>query len=619
MELVNNELPESVEDFEQALFLPSFILTECLRRASWTWEQLSRREYPPVFAQLLSDLIHKEKKSLVEAHEIVLRKFQLACLSVRRSWWISFWLRNHDNPDLAWSFWDFQIPLVDCRDDAIVQAAPAVGKSRNIEGCQIEGAMNNAHGSSAVVAPYDAHVREIITAIEWQLHYAPLMHDTVQDIKRTPYTKILWRNGHVTDFRPTGTYGTSLRGLHCKTRLDFDEATKAKNSLIFEEFWGRGMPGAQFVLSATPDGDRACEFYQLCERARAASTKGKRKLDDGSFRFFKFSKKDLPETHWNEKEKNKMLARFGSESTGQWQRVVEGEWGDIENTVFPWVQFSKLIKFIPEFQHVKITVDATRGLATVTCVRYEPSDQEDLDVREVRLYSQEHPLAGFDIADVLRTVLGIKHHAGLEHFGGCDLGYDNDPSEILVKVRVGKVHRVVLHVHMAGVSYDQQAEAVNAVDDVYDSGANEMRWGVDTLNAGIALMQNLHNLDIYAEKDFASRLFGFKFSETMESTDSNGEPVLDSKGKPVKSTAKELATDILVGKMQRRELEYPRGDHDIENHYVNHTYRIASNGRRIFSKGDDHVIDADRNAELAIGSSVQQEEEYVACGVSYRS
>ena len=64
------------------------------------------------------------------------------------------------------------------------------------------------------------------------------------------------------------------------------------------------------------------------------------------------------------------------------------------------------------------------------------------------------------------------------------------------------------------------------------------------------------------------------FQSTTDNVSEDGEPITDAKtGKPARITLKELATDILVKKMQRQELEYPP-DPDIILYYTNHTVRM---------------------------------------------
>jgi hypothetical protein len=204
--------------------------------------------------------------------------------------------------------------------------------------------------------------------------------------------------------------------------------------------------------------------------------------------------------------------------------------------------------------------------------------------------------ANFDIrAEIKAFFSGVP---GLV-FGGADLGFSQDPTEIYVKHIFGKTHRLAARVQLKGVSYDQQATAIDALDDLFDGGANKMGWGLDFGNAGSAVCHILQGQDLYGHKQYEDRLTGFQFAATYDAVDEDGEIIMDKHTqKPVKLTAKELATDLLVKKMQRQELEYPY-DPDLILFYPNHTYREGDR-HRIYKKEDDHVIDADRVLTLRI-------------------
>ncbi len=67
--------------------------------------------------------------------------------------------------------------------------------------------------------------------------------------------------------------------------------------------------------------------------------------------------------------------------------------------------------------------------------------------------------------------------------------------------------------------------------------------------------------------------------------------------KRIKMRTKELMTKLINGAFQRHELILPICDSDIEDEFSTQTYTL-SNGRVIYSKGHDHIIDAVRCAML---------------------
>lgn len=68
-------------------------------------------------------------------------------------------------------------------------------------------------------------------------------------------------------------------------------------------------------------------------------------------------------------------------------------------------------------------------------------------------------------------------------------------------------------------------------------------------------------------------------------------------GKEVKKRTKELMTSLINGAIQRKQLIFPAEDLEIEDQFTTHTYTLRD-GKIIYSKGNDHVIDAVRCAML---------------------
>lgn len=66
----------------------------------------------------------------------------------------------------------------------------------------------------------------------------------------------------------------------------------------------------------------------------------------------------------------------------------------------------------------------------------------------------------------------------------------------------------------------------------------------------------------------------------------------------VETRTKELMTSLINGALRRRTLAFPQDDGEIEDQFTTHTYTL-SNGNIIYSKGNDHIIDAVRCAILA--------------------
>ncbi len=93
----------------------------------------------------------------------------------------------------------------------------------------------------------------------------------------------------------------------------------------------------------------------------------------------------------------------------------------------------------------------------------------------------------------------------------------------------------------------------------------------------------------YKGLDLESRLKGYGFCGMTRLA------VCD--GKEVKKCTKELMTSLINGAIQRKQMIFPSEDLEIEDYFTTHTYTLRD-GKIIYSKGNDYIIDAVRCAVL---------------------
>ncbi len=477
-------------------------------------------------------------------------------------------------------------------------------------------------GSGLVTAPMTIHLLEIIDHICEQLNHNVLLGKSLVLHRKQPHHHLKFNNGFKVDFRPTGHDGEALRGVHVNTFAMFDESAKAKNPDIFKEFWRASKPGCVHKLYSTPDGDRSTVFYRLCQKADGKSDKSDESdvsdigLKNLEFKKFHWSKELMPVPFWTPERRRFYIDQYGGEDSPGYQQNVLGNWGDPENSVFPWYQFQRLLHDIPEYRCLKILVDESHGEVSIygyllqrPIIPMSPTTPTtELGKPEpVTLIDKRISKHSFDIKSEIKQF--FEGLPGL-CFGGADLGFSQDPTEIYIKQIYGKTHRLIARVQLKGVTYDQQAEAIDGLDDVYDS-SNKMGWGLDFGNAGSAVVHILQGQEMYAGKDYEGRLSGYQFGASYDAVSEDGEAIIDKKSnKPVRLSAKELSTDLLTTKMQRQELHYPY-DPDIMLYYPNHTFRNGAT-RRIFKDIDDHVIDADRVLTLRVVLPGENQEDLFA-------
>ncbi|MGE0156717.1 MAG: hypothetical protein AB7T17_06780 [Geobacter sp.] len=575
---------DHIADLGKAIMVPPESFDVTLKDLDWSWHQIARGEYPPPFTSL--------------------EELQLAIICADPVLWTTAFLRNPDDPDRPWQFWDYQQESIRYPGNTLHECGAEVGKTREIIGYILWKVFTVPNGSGLVTAPMTIHLMEIIDTIVEQLNHNPALGKALVLHRKQPHHHLKFANGFKVDFRPTGHDGEALRGVHVSTFAMFDEAAKAKNKDIFKEFWRASKPGCVHKLYSTPDGDRSCVFYRLCQKAD-----GKLKVDEAEqsddaalktleFRKFQWSKELMPAPFWTPERRRFYIDQYGGEDSPGYQQNVLGNWGDPENSVFPWYQFSRLLHEIPEYRCLKILVDESHGEISLYGYELQPQIIDGVKGKPdvVVICDRRMSKRDFDISAEIKAFFDPM--PGLL-FGGADLGFSQDPTEIYVKLIYGKAHRLICRLQLKGVTYDQQAEAINALDDIYDAGQNKMGWGVDFGNAGSAVVHILQGQDQYQCKDFESRLTGYQFGAAYDAVNEDGDLIIDKKtNKPIRLSAKELSTDLLTTKMQRTELQYPY-DPDIVLFYPNHTYRNSSN-RRIYKDVDDHVIDADRVLTLRV-------------------
>jgi hypothetical protein len=169
------------------------------------------------------------------------------------------------------------------------------------------------------------------------------------------------------------------------------------------------------------------------------------------------------------------------------------------------------------------------------------------------------------------------------YYLGCDLGFARDPSEFVVFESCEPHYVNVLRVHLAGVNYARQRETIEELDRAYGFRV----IAIDCGNNGRAVAHELMSNGA----DWCERVRPVEFGSTIDL-----EPLPD--GTIVHRPVKEFMTELLQRRLAERTIVLPRLA-VRESQYAAHSYRVGYNGRIVYEKGNDHLIDADRCAVLA--------------------
>jgi len=193
------------------------------------------------------------------------------------------------------------------------------------------------------------------------------------------------------------------------------------------------------------------------------------------------------------------------------------------------------------------------------------------DVRVTPELLEEHSLD--EMLPAPRTV-----RARTDFYLGVDLGYTRDPSELVVYADTDGRMVNVARVHLERVDYHTQQRIIEVLDARYMFRG----IGLDAGNNGRAVAHALRAAD--ARWDALVHAYDFG---------SNIHVGYSADGAPYYRRTKRFMTELIERRMHERTVVFPKLA-DRDEQYVAHTYRAGPRGQILYSKGNDHIIDADR-------------------------
>lgn len=462
--------------------------------------------------------------------------------------WGQSYLRNRDGSSRG--YWPHQVEDLQCEERNIIHLdGRDSGKSISLTTDALHFAFTTRGGQGLVAAPHQGHLDTLIEEIEFQLDANPDLMGSIAITKyskpkiyRKPYFRLEFTNGSVLYFRPAGAYGDAFRSLHVE-RVWVDEG-----AWLSEKAWKALRQclkaGGKLRIYSTPNGLRDTTYYRLTSSSQ--------------FKVFRWPSWLNP--NWDEAREQELLEFYGGRDTAGWQHEVAGEHGKPSYGAFSMENLNICRQEVLEYRKVTIL-------------------GEDLSSCETEEESY----------DRLEMLLNLVPQTGVFWIGG-DLGYTNDPTEIVVfrESEAGdrSVMSMVLRIHMEHVSYPHIAQTIALLERYF----TPVGIGVDNGGNGLAVVQELLMLDKYRLLQLEGRLKGFDFGgmTTLAIRD----------GREIRKRTKELMTSLINGALQRRQMILPAEDSEVEDQFTTHTYTL-SNGNIIYSKGNDHIVDAVRCAMLS--------------------
>ena len=490
-------------------------------------------------------------------------------------------------PDPCYRVRDYQWPWY-LHDETyqIDQAGRSLGKS--------EGILMRAHAfpfnypgqEMLITAPELNHLDPITTKVEEKfLHGARLSRHMLPKqkgggIKHQPQFQATFVNGAKIMGRLPNRDGRGVKGQHPLV-LEADEMQDYPQQGWIEliETMKTGVPGAQWRCHGVSRGVRDM-YYRM--------TSGE---SDVPFYVHRFMAMHRPT--WSDEERKSKIAIYGkSRDNPDYKRNIYGEHGDVTNPVFVLARLMACVR-----QH-ESTWATEYNEQVYNLIKIEGEVLNDgTPIEHFLNFPKNHLAQGYT-----------------SYWAGMDIGYTNDPSELLVfgqtAVTVGGVKidllRLLTRIHLMRISAPDQEKAIEAVFGFY---GNRLRaLSLDKTGAGLPIWQHM------AQTDVRSRVKGYGFSEkrAVEFDDrelKGKETAIDAM---IEKNVIEFATQRLRDAVDGKGVELPY-DTELLTEFQGQTVAYsrdegsASGLKKRYGSGSFHTLDA---AKLMIlGKELQAIEE----------
>ena len=381
--------------------------------------------------------------------------------------------------------WDYQWPWYQ-NDEVyqIDQAGRSLGKSQGILMRAFAFPYNYPGQEMLITAPELNHLGPIVDKVEDKFLSIRFGREMLPrqkggGIKHQPQFQASFVNGSRIMGRLPQRDGKGVKGQHPLV-LEADEMQDYPRQGWIEliETMKAGIPGAQWRCHGVSNGVRDM-YYRMTS-------------DDADIPFYVHRYMAMYRPTWSAKERKEKIAIYGgSRDNPDYKRNIYGEHGDVSNRVFV---LSRLM----------------------ACVRINESTwaTEYNDNVYTRIKVEGESLERRPIESFLQFPGSHLNKAYTSFWAGMDLGFTNDPSELLVFGQIRQrrneqdvdVLRLLSRIHLMRISAIDQERVIEAVFDFY--GARLRALSMDKTGVGLPIWQHME-----AKPDLRQRVKGYGFSE----------------------------------------------------------------------------------------------------------
>lgn len=386
-------------------------------------------------------------------------------------------------------------------------------------------------------------------------------------IRHQPQFQASFVNGSKIMGRLPNRDGRGVKGQHPLV-LEHDEAQDYPQQGWMEliETMKAGVPGAKWRAHGVSRGVRDM-YYKM--------TAGEN--TEIPFKVHRFYGMHRPT--WSDEEREQKIAIYGgSRENPDYRRNIYGDHGDVTNPVFVLARL-------------------------MACVRKRESAwateyNEDI-YTQIRMEGETILAKGLQAGDFVQLPQSHLDQEYKSFWAGMDIGFTNDPSELLVFGQLTQtmggvkvdVLRLLCRIHMMRVSAPDQEQVIEKVFEFY--GPRLRALSMDKTGAGLPIWQHMENSAL------RSRVKGYGFSEkrAVEFDDrelKHNETALDAM---IEKNAIVFATDKLRDIVDAKRMELPY-DTELLTEFQGQTVQYSRDDgstagqRKHYGGGSFHTLDA---------------------------
>lgn len=494
---------------------------------------------------------------------------------------------DETNPDGVFRCYDYQYSWYRCRDkNQIDQAGRSVGKSLGIQ-------------MRAFAFPFHSPGEEMLLTAPELIHLNPITERVEERILDTRISReMLNKSGGKTGFTHRPFEASFVNGAKIIGRIPHKDGkgVKGMHPKQLEQDEAQDYPEAGWVeLGETLKYGNPDAIWRAHGVSRGVPDRFKKQTDPNSgWTVHRITGMHKPD--WTAEERKAKAALYGSRDHPDFRRNILGLHGNAQSAIFV----------------------LSRLMATVDTI--ESSAYNLHEYHHVRISDEMLRDSGMNIASLLE--LPGRHKMYEAVWAGMDVGLTSDPSEILVMgehmpVRSGKNARpeptlkLLARINLQRISAPVHREVVDAVCDHYRVKC----FAFDGTGIGLPIWQEIQGGTSSHKRKIKSYNFSQNIFVGYEAEDEErAEEEWDYQPEEIHANVLEYSTDMLRLLVDTSRMQLPY-DEELIRQFAGQTYHVSRSntnpyGRKVFSKGSYHALDAARMAVLGyfqhqVGAMIQ--------------